>query len=312
MGLSPILAQQTEREREQQFTYYWHAARQAKEAGQYDRALMLLLQCEQLNPKDAITLETIGLLYYGTNRKIQAINYITRAFYLDPGERWQTYYQLLDLIGGDDPDTQKQQLDALEIAAKANPDNVEIWEALVTIYAPRGDWNNTFHALDRIETLQGAQARCAQARHRIYRYLKDDKKAQAALEDYLKVDPGNTDILEQLLDFLFDKDAPLKKVRPFFERYVALGGKDAAMYNNYAWLLATNKTELDYAETLALRALNYDAYDANYIDTYAWILYLQGKRDQARYFIRQALQQATPGSDLAKEIQKHYNIIYKK
>lgn len=45
------MGQQTERQREQQFTYYWYAARQAQEAKEYDRALMLLLLCEQAQPQ---------------------------------------------------------------------------------------------------------------------------------------------------------------------------------------------------------------------------------------------------------------------
>lgn len=100
------MGQQTERQREQQFTYYWYAARQAQEAKEYDRALMLLLLCEQLNPKDAMTQETIGLLYWGTGRNLEAINYLARAFVLDPGHTgrpitvcWSTSLQRWRTLG---------------------------------------------------------------------------------------------------------------------------------------------------------------------------------------------------------------------
>lgn len=311
--LSAKTEQQTQREREQQFMYYWYAARQAKEAGQYDRALLLLRQCELLNPNDALTLETLGILCYGTNRKIQAINYISRAFWLDPGERWQTYYSLQDLITPEDnPSKTKHQKLILEAAVKANPTKPEIWEELVGVYAQQEDWQSTLNCLDKIDELRGKDPRCAKTRYRIYMYQKKDKLALAAIEDYLKVDPINTEILEIQISHLLTKKASLKKLRPLCERYLMLDQRNASLLNNYAWLLAEKKTDLEYAESLSLRALSIDSENPVFIDTYAWILHLMGKKDMARYFIRQALQLTSPASAERQEIQKHYKTIYKK
>ncbi|MBQ1874813.1 MAG: hypothetical protein II144_03905 [Paludibacteraceae bacterium] len=312
--LMPLWAQQTEREREQQFTYYWYAARQAKENGEYDRALMLLLQCEQLKPDDALTLETIGLFYYGTGRRIQGINYISRAFWLDPGERWQTYYNLQDLVDPENTPTKlKHQKMILEAAAKANPKDPEIYEKMVGVYAAMEDWSATLNSLDKIDELRGKDSRCAKTRFRIYRYQKKDKQALAALEDYLKVDPNDAEILELLIGYLsLEKNASFKTMEPLYERYLLLNPHNPVILNNYAWALAEKKKDLEKAETLSLRALSMEEDNPVFIDTYAWILHLQGKRDMARYFIRRALQLTSPGSAEQKEIQKHYKIIYKK
>ena len=43
-------------EREQQFTYYWYAAKQAIEEKRFDEALVILNFCHQLNPNDGMTL----------------------------------------------------------------------------------------------------------------------------------------------------------------------------------------------------------------------------------------------------------------
>ena len=308
----PAQAQQTEREREQQFTYYWYAARQAKENGQYDRALMLLLQCEQLNPDDALTKETIGLLYYGTGRRRQAQEYIAKAFNLDPGERWQTYYNLLDLLPpNDDQGKAEQQLNVLERAAEANPKNPEIYENMVSLYSGFKNWKRAFECLDKIEELRGKDPRCALVRYRLYRYLNKDKKALKAVEDYLKVDPANPELLKLQIVLLSEHKASVKKLRPLYDRLLTLTPNDPSVLNNYAWMLAENKTDLNFAETLVLRALNADSENPIFIDTYAWILYQKGKRDMARYFIRQAMQLTSPSSPAMKEIQKHYKIIYK-
>ena len=306
------MGQQTERQREQQFTYYWYAARQAQEAKEYDRALMLLLLCEQLNPKDAMTQETIGLLYWGTGRNLEAINYLARAFVLDPGAHWQAYYGLLEHFSAEVENTRSLETkrDILKTAAEASPKDAELWETLATVYVQLEDWTNTLDALDHIEEIQGADARCATMRYRIYRYLKKDKQAQKALEDHLAINPDEDVILGMLIDILNEKKAPLKKLRPLYERYLLLNPMNDHILNNYAWALATQKTDLDYAETLVLRAMKLDDENVNYVDTYAWILHLKGEHEMARYYIRKAMQMVNPASDLKDEIMKHYKTIY--
>ena len=312
MLTGPMMGQQTERQREQQFTYYWYAARQAQEADEYDRALMLLLLCEQLNPQDAMTQEAIGLLYWGTGRTVQAHDYLARACKLSPGDCWQSYYSLLEHLQSEDT---KQSLegkrDILKNVAKAAPKRVEVWETLATVYVKLEDWNGTLDALDHIEEIQGADPRCAAMRFRIYRYLKKDKQAQQALENYLAVEPNDEGILAYLIDLMNEKQTPLKKMRPLYDRYLLINPHNDHILNNYAWALAQKKTDLDYAETLVLRAMKIDETNANYVDTYAWILYLKGENQMARYYIRKAMQMVNPTSALKDEIWKHYKTIYK-
>jgi len=306
------MAQQTERQREQQFTYYWYAARQAQEAKQYDRALMLLLLCEQLNPQDALTQETIGLLYWGTGRSFQALNYLMRACALDPAERWRIYYGLLDqMLGEDTPRTLAEKRDVLRHVVASGGNSVELWQTLASLYIQLEDWPQVFDALDHIEALQGADTHCAIMRYRLYRYLKKDKQAQQALENYLAVDPNDEEVLAYLIDLLNEKQTPLKKMRPLYDRYLLLNPMNGQILNSYAWALAQKKIDLDYAETLVLRAMKIDEENANYMDTYAWILYLKGERNMARYYIRKAMQMVNPTSALKDEIWKHYKTIYK-
>ena len=313
MLAGPIMAQQTARQREQQFTYYWYAARQAQEAKEYDRALMLLLLCEQLNPNDAMTQETIGLLYWGTGRNLEAINHLARAFVLDPGAHWQVYYGLLNHFstGVENTRSLETKRNILKTAAEASPKDAELWETLATVYVQLEDWTNTLDALDHIEEIQGADARCAMMRYRLYRYLKKDKQARQALENYLAVDPIDEEVLGQLIDLLNEKNTPLKRMRPLYDRYLLINPLNDHILNNYAWALAQKKTDLDYAETLVLRAIKIDEENANYMDTYAWILYLKGEHNMARYYIRKAMQMVNPTSVLKDEIWKHYKTIYK-
>lgn len=160
-----------------------------------------------------MTQETIGLLYWGTGRNLEAINYLARAFVLDPGAHWQVYYGLLKHFSAEVENTRSLETkrDILKTAAEASPKDAELWETLATVYVQVEDWTNTLDALDHIEEIQGADARCATMRYRIYRYLKKDKQAQKALEDHLAINPDEDVVLGMLIDILNEKKAPLKK-----------------------------------------------------------------------------------------------------
>ncbi|MGI6223016.1 MAG: tetratricopeptide repeat protein [Prevotella sp.] len=67
--------------------------------------------------------------------------------------------------------------------------------------------------------------------------------------------------------------------------------------NNYAYYLSLKNRDLDRAARMALKAVNGEPNNANSIDTYAWVLFMQKKYDDARGFIDLALQVDTDTVD---------------
>ena len=82
-------------EREQQFTYYWYAAKQAIEEKRFDEALVILNFCHQLNPNDGMTLCQLGMLCDALGQQERAMEHFKTAFMLDPRDQWQNYYSML-------------------------------------------------------------------------------------------------------------------------------------------------------------------------------------------------------------------------
>ena len=58
-----LIVSQNTVEQEQQFTYYWYAAKQAINAEKYDEALTLLEFCRLIKPDDGQTLTFLGTMY---------------------------------------------------------------------------------------------------------------------------------------------------------------------------------------------------------------------------------------------------------
>jgi Tfp pilus assembly protein PilF len=77
--------------------------------------------------------------------------------------------------------------------------------------------------------------------------------------------------------------------------------------NNYAYYLSLQDKRLDEAEQMSYRTVKAEPENATYLDTYAWILFMQKRYAEARVYIDQALQHdEQPGA----VINEHAGDIY--
>ena len=63
--------------------------------------------------------------------------------------------------------------------------------------------------------------------------------------------------------------------------------------NNYAYFLSEDGKQLSKAEEMSYRTIKAEPSNATYLDTYAWILFLQERYTEAKLYIDQALQNDT-------------------
>ena len=77
--------------------------------------------------------------------------------------------------------------------------------------------------------------------------------------------------------------------------------------NNYAYYLSEKNTRLDEAERMSLRTIKAEPKNATYLDTYAWILFMQKRYSEAKIYIDQTLQN---DSDSSAVLLEHAGDIY--
>ena len=77
-----------------------------------------------------------------------------------------------------------------------------------------------------------------------------------------------------------------------YEKVLAIDPYDVGTLNNYAYYLSLEEDSLDYAEEMGTRLLEVEPNNPTYLDTYAWILYKQGKFTQAQIYIDKTLETA--------------------
>lgn len=79
--------------------------------------------------------------------------------------------------------------------------------------------------------------------------------------------------------------------------------------NNYAYYLSINNTDLERAEQMSYKTIKAEPDNSTYLDTYAWILFMQGRYEESRIYIDQALKNDSVPSGVIIE---HAGDIYAK
>jgi tetratricopeptide (TPR) repeat protein len=94
-----------------------------------------------------------------------------------------------------------------------------------------------------------------------------------------------------------------------YEKALLLDPENVYVLNNYAYTLAVNGGDLKKAEKMSQKTIEKEPNNATYLDTYAWILHLQGQDSLAKFYMRRAMEKAGEMSD-DQELKQHYNILF--
>ena len=260
-------------EQEQQFTYYWYAARQAITEERYTDAYVLLQFCNALQPDDAQTLTYLGAMYHAIGDSERAQAAYKRAYELAPQDCWEHYLEprLMDHID-------------------------------------RQEWKKAIETQDLIDRYKGEyDVYSALTHYRIYAMWGKPKKAIAAIDRYLETDPTNLRFQIFRIELLERTKAKKKELYAQYERVLELDPYNLMILNNYAYLLANNKGDLTKAEKMSAITIREEPNNPTYLDTYGWIMHLKGQDELAKFYLNKALWNAP--EDTKEEIIKHLNAI---
>ena len=144
-------------------------------------------------------------------------------------------------------------------------------------------------------------------------YQQDDRdKALGAFQNGIGVitPESNPAIVSDFYAVMGDLLHQKGLAREAFEAYDScLQWKDDNIMcmNNYAYYLSELGQQLDKAEAMSYKTIKAEPKNATYLDTYAWILFMQQRYSEARIYIDQALQN---DADSSAVITEHAGDIY--
>ena len=88
-----------------------------------------------------------------------------------------------------------------------------------------------------------------------------------------------------------------------YERVLRIDPGNLMVMNNYAYLLATHNGDLRKAEQLSQITIREEPENPVYLDTYGWIMHLQGQEQLALFYLEKALRNTTEAA--RAEIEAH-------
>lgn len=299
-------------EQEQQFKYYWYAARQAIEEQDYDRAYVLLEFCHMLNPDDAQTIGSLGVIYGATNQPARALDAYRRAFELAPGDQWRRYSEVL--LNQRTPEGKAAALRVNERALEAQKLSLkhkkrwqidpELLEQLRAMYADSKQWKKALAIQDEIDKTTGYDAYSAFYRYRIYALWGKPKKAIGAVDKYLEIDPTDIRFLMFRIELMEQTKAKKEAIYALYDRILEIDPYHLEVLNDYAYKLAVEGGDLNKAERMSAITIREEPNNAAYLDTYGWILHLKGQNDLAEFYLQRALWNA-PNETIRSVAEQH-------
>jgi Flp pilus assembly protein TadD len=312
---SLLYAQELTTEQEQQFTYYWYAAKHAIVEERYEDAYTLLEFCRMMKPNDGQTLSFLGILYSGTGQTELALETFRQAFEADPADQWYRYCNML--IKKPDRNSIKifqAVLEKAHAAQKARGNGKTEEDLLLTMrkfYIDSEQWKKAMAIQDEIDARQGKTEDNAYYRAQLYRLSGNPKKAIRTVVDYLENDPTNSTMLHFHIGLLEQTKASNEALCTAYEKLLAVEPGNSMALNNYAYHLATHRGDLNKAERMSERTIREQPNNPVYLDTYGWILHLQGQNELALFYLQRAESCAEGDEEVLNEIRKHIKIIKK-
>jgi tetratricopeptide (TPR) repeat protein len=114
---------------------------------------------------------------------------------------------------------------------------------------------------------------------------KNYREAVQTLEQSRKLSPNNPNLLSEIYSMLGDAYNAMKeneKSDKAYEDALALNPNNEYVLNNYSYYLALRKVNLEKAEKMASLVTKNHPSNAAYLDTYAWVLYQEGKYKESK------------------------------
>lgn len=107
----------------------------------------------------------------------------------------------------------------------------------------------------------------------------------------------------------FYRKKELDKCFAEFDKAISLDAENIVVLNNYSYYLAENNLRLNMALEMIKQVVETEANNSTYLDTMAWVYYMQGDYENAKTSLKKALKN---GGDESADVLEHYgDILYK-
>ena len=144
--------------------------------------------------------------------------------------------------------------------------------------------------------------------------MKQTNQAIEVLENSLKQvneesAPGQVSDIYEVLGELYYEQGNTEQAFAAYDSCLVYNDNNAACLNNYAYYLSLRNERLNEAENMAYRATKIEPLNKTYLDTYAWVLFMQGNYMMAKFYIDRVISVSQSDSLLLSDENLHADVL---
>lgn len=207
-------------------------------------------------------------------------------------------------------------MNALERTLKYYPTDYYIRSNIISFLYSREDWPRLELFTDSTMAVVPEQNKDLFQFKGIAQY--NQGKLDQAIETLLSQEKNlrkekDTATLLQIYSFVGDiyhQKNDNKSAYKFYKKALKMDPRNAPVLNNYAWYMATGTPRGDLNKALQMSKITVDdnPSESTYLDTYGWILYLMGEKEQAKKYLQQAV--AFDGGESTVLMEHYADVLY--
>jgi tetratricopeptide (TPR) repeat protein len=198
------------------------------------------------------------------------------------------------------------------LVTESEPENVAAWQQLLRLSLQTDDMEEVIRICIKCRSIF-PDAMEFYFYQGIAYYRKQEY--QQAIDLYTEAIPlipaGNKGLISDFYGQIGDAYFKLRDTVKSFQAYeeaLKYNDKNVMVLNNYAYYLSLLKRDLPKAERMSALCIKMDPNNATYIDTYAWVFFVQGNYSFAKLYIEQAISKDQTDSP---ELVDHYgDVLY--
>lgn len=181
----------------------------------------------------------------------------------------------------------------LKQALANDPDQYDIWQELLLTYVTNNQTDSLLATAKRALKFFPNNAIVHYFAGIGYLSKKESVQAIKSLNRAIELQSEDNKIL--LADMYSSLGDAFNNVKEYtrsdsaFETSLRLHSDNPSVLNNYSYYLSMRNTRLEAAEKMSKRSLELRPGEATFLDTYGWILYKQGKYQEAKRYVEDAI-----------------------
>jgi Tetratricopeptide repeat. len=200
----------------------------------------------------------------------------------------------------------------IKLVTEMEPENVSAWQQLLSLSLSTEDLETVIDASNRCIELFPDVPEYSFYLGLAYYQQKEYEKALGIYTERVETIPDDNFVLKstfyaQIGDIHYQMDN-FDEAFASYDLALKHNDKNAMVLNNYSYFLALRKQDLKRAERMSAQAIKLEPNNSTYLDTYAWIFFVQGNYSLAKIYMENALSHDATDS---YELYDHYgDILY--